>query len=123
MPSTAVYEHPVAGLVAPTALQAADMVSFTINDVAAADVTLQVVHNLGFTAAELAQGKPVVTLEPLLASARASDWIVGSAAFPGITGVQANTIDLTKTAPAGADPGIGVAQIRVHIQRPHSIGR
>ena len=123
MAATAVYEHPVIGLVAPTALQAIDQVTFTINDVADADTTLIVTHNMGLSAVELAAGLPIVTLVPLRASARAADWLVGSAALPGITGKTANTIELTKTAPAGVDAVVGVAQIRVHLQRPHSIGR
>jgi hypothetical protein len=123
MPSTATYEHPVIGLVAPAALLVADQVTFTINDVANADVALIVTHNMGLSAAELAAGLPIVTLVPLRASARAADWIIGSAALPGITGKTANTIQLTKVAGAGVDAGAGIAQIRVHLQRPHSIGR
>jgi hypothetical protein len=123
MAATIVYEHPVAGGVAPTALQAKEQVTFTINDVVTADTAITVTHNMGMTTADLAAGLPIVVLQPLRASARAAQWIIGSAALPGATGKTANTIDLTKVNGLGSDSGTAVAQIRVHLIRPHSIGR
>jgi hypothetical protein len=122
MAVTAVYEHPTIGTVAPTALQAKDRVTFTLNDIDTADVAITVTHNMGFNTAELAAGFPIVILQPLRASARTSQWIVGSVALPGDTGKAANAIDLTRVVGAG-DTGTAVAQIRVHLLRPHTIGR
>jgi hypothetical protein len=122
MAVSAVYEHPVVGTVAPTALQAKDQVTFTLNDIDTADVAITVTHNMGFSTAELALGFPIVILQPLRASARTSQWIVGSAGLPGDTGKAANSIALTRVVSAG-DTGTAVAQIRVHLLRPHTIGR
>ena len=124
MAATAVFQHPIIGGGPPLAItQVKDEVTFTINDVADADTTLIVTHNMGLSVADLAKGFPICIIEWLRASARASLWIVGSAAQPGITGKTANTIELTKVAPAGVDAGAGVAQIRVHLLRPHTIGQ
>jgi hypothetical protein len=123
MAATIVYEHPIAGGVAPSALQAEDQVSFTINDVVSADTAITVTHNMGLSVADLAAGLPIVVLQPLRASARAAQWIIGSAALPGATGKTANAIDLIKVNAVGNDTGTAVAQIRVHLIRPHTIGR
>lgn len=126
MAVTAVYEHPTSPG-APSLLQAKEQVTFTLNDVLNADTTIIVTHNMALSAADLAAGLPIVVFEPLRATARGaagSAWCVGSAALPGIAGKTANAIQLTKTAGAGSnDPGAGVAQIRIHLLRPHSIGR
>lgn len=123
MAATIVYEHPVAGSVAPTALQAKEQVTFTLNDVVTADSAITVTHNMGMSTADLAAGLPLVIFQPLRASARAAQWLIGSAALPGATGKTANSIDLTKVGTLGSDSGTAVAQIRVHLIRPHSIGR
>jgi hypothetical protein len=126
MAVTAVYEYPITGVapspLAPTAVQVADRVTFTLNDVVSADASVTVVHNMGFNTAELAAGFPIVVMQPLRASARTSQWIIGSAALPGDTGKAANSIDLTRVVGAG-DTGTAVAQIRIHLLRPHTIGR
>ena len=118
----AVYQHPVAGFVAPTAVQAKDRVTFTLNDVVSADASITVTHNMGLSAAELAAGFPIAILTPLRASSWSSQWLVGSAALPGATGKTTDTIQLTRVVSAG-DTGTAVAQISVTLLRPHTIGR
>ena len=122
MAATVNYQHPVVGTTAPTALQAKERVTFTINDITSADVTIIVTHNMAISAADLAAGSPIVILEPLRASAWSSQWLVGSAALPGATGKTTDTIQLTRVVSAG-DTGTAVAQIRVTLLRPHTIGR
>lgn len=126
MAVTAIYEYPYTGVApsptAPAAAAVADRVTFTLNDVVSADAAIVVTHNMGLNTAELAAGFPIVVLQPLRASARTSQWIVGSAALPGDTGKAANAISLTRVVSAG-DTGTAVAQIRVHLLRPHTIGR
>jgi len=126
MAVTAVYEFPTAPGV-PSLAQAKEQVTFTLNDVLNADTTIIVTHNMALNAADLLAGLPIVVFEPLRPTARGAAgaaWCVGSAALPGITGKTTNAIQLTKTAGAGSDdPGAGVAQIRIHLLRPHSIGR
>lgn len=119
MAVTVTYEHPVTGIVAPTALQTKEQVTATVIATLDADAAAIIVHNMGLTAAELALGLPIVVLEPILAAARTSDWIVGSAALPA--GKDANTIQVSKTIAGGS--GNGAAQLRVNILRPHTIGR
>ncbi len=123
MAVTVVYEHPVAGGVAPTALQAQEQVTFTLNDVVSADTAITVTHNLGLSTAELAAGLPITVLQPLRASANAAQWIIGSSALLGTAGKTANDITLSKVNAVGNDSGTAVAQIRVHLIRPHTIGR
>lgn len=108
------YEHPVTGAVAPTALQTIDEVTFICDGGAAggADTAVIVTHNMGLSVADLAAGRPEVILEPLTAVARLSLWVV--------TAKAADTITLGKAAGAGT---VGAAQLRVHIRRPHTIGR
>jgi len=126
MAVTANFEHPPTGTTNPTAVQVADRVTFTLNDVFTADVGITVTHNMGLSTAELARGLPIVVLQPLLAAARESLWCVGSTAdaAAGTTGKNANTIVLARIAGgATAASGTAVAQIRVHLLRPHTIGR
>ncbi len=79
MAAVITYQHPVAGIVAPTALQAMDLVTAVV-EALDADTDAVVVHNLGLTAAQLALGWPIVTLEPLYAvagtEANLADWFV-----------------------------------------------
>jgi hypothetical protein len=112
---TVTYTHPVAGLVAPTALQTKEMVKADIIASADADTTAIVTHNMGLSAAELAAGMPTVVMTLILSQALAalSAWTN--------TAVDANTATFTKLATAGslsASP-----QLRVTITRPHTIGR
>lgn len=124
MAVTRVFEHPTIGATAPTAVQAKDQVTFTLNDVDSADLAITVTHNMNLSAAELARGLPITIIQPVIASARGSAWMVGSAALPGTTGKAANQIDLTRLVAAAAGAtGAGVVQVRVHLLRPHTIGR
>ena len=117
MAATPVYEYPVAGTapgVVPTAAQVKDLVTFTVIGSAAAE-TIAVTHNMNLSAAELALGLPIVHLEPLFASAGteaiSASWIVAAKA--------AATLSLTHLAAGSSD----VPQLRVHVLRPHTIGR
>lgn len=112
MAVTVTYSWPVAGVVAPTALQTEDLV---VADVIAdnnADTDAVITHNIGLSAAELVAGFPIVALEPMIAAAQASLWYVSAKA--------ANTVTVTKAAGVGGDPA---AQLRVHVRRPHTIYR
>jgi hypothetical protein len=117
MAAVITYQYPVAGLVAPTALQVADQVTAVV-EALDADTDAVVIHNLGLTAAQLLLGWPIVTLEPLYAvggtEAILADWYVRLK--------TANDITITKVAVGGSGTGVGPT-VRVHIQRPHSIGR
>jgi len=117
MAATVVYEYPVAGTapgVVPTAAQVRDMVTFTVIGSAAAE-TIAATHNMNLSAAELAAGLPVVVLEPLFASAGteaiSASWIVAAKATA--------TLSLTHLAAGSSD----IPQLRVHVRRPHTIGR
>lgn len=123
MAATPFYETPATGYVVPTAVQVKDQVTFVLTDVVTADAAVIVTHNMAMSAADLAAGFPIVVLQPLRASARGAEWLVGSAALPGATGKTANAIQLSKVNTAGSDTGSAVAQIRVHLLRPHTIGR
>lgn len=116
MAVTVTYEHPVAGAVAPTAAQAAavSMVSANVIATADADTTAVITHNMALTAAELAAGFPLVTILPLLQAVGAlSEW--------AMTAKDANTCTFTKGTGAGS--GNAGAQLRVVVQRPHTIIR
>lgn len=127
MAVTRVFEHPTIGSTAgaiPAAARVADQVTFTLNDVDSADLAITVTHNMNLTAAELARGLPITIIQPVIASARGSAWMVGSAALPGTTGKATNTIDLTRLVAAAAGAtGAAAIQVRVHLLRPHTIGR
>lgn len=117
MAAVITYEHPVAGIVAPTALQSADQVTAVV-EALDADTDAVVIHNMGLTAAQLLLGWPIVDLVPLYAvagtEANLADW------FTRLK--TANDITITKTAVGGSGTGAGPT-VRVQIQRPHSIGR
>lgn len=116
MAVTVAYEHPIAGAGPPTALQVADMVTATVIASADADTNAVITHNMGLSAADLAAGRPVVILEPGVAeaaAARLSNWAV--------TAKDANTVTVNKTNAVGS--GAAGIQLRVHISRPHSVGR
>lgn len=113
---TVTYEYPVAGTTAPTAgNQTKDLVVANVIATADADVTAVITHNLGLSAAELAAGMPRVTVMLLISQA-----LTALAAWT-VTTIAANSITLTKLASTGS--GNAGAQIRVHIERPHTIGR
>lgn len=114
MAVTVTYEHPVAGLVAPTAFQAKGIVNATIIKGANADIAATITHNMGLSAAELAAGFPKVTITPIeQVTAVLADWTVAARG--------ANDITLAATAAVGS--GSANPQVRVIIERPHSIVR
>lgn len=114
MAVTVTYEYPVAGLVAPTALQSANLVIATIIKALDADIAATITHNFGLTAAQLAAGFPIIEITPILqVDAKLSDFTVNAAG--------ANDVSFIMTAAGGS--GNVAAQVRVSIERPHSIGR
>lgn len=117
MAATVVYEYPVAGTApgtVPTVVQVKDLVTFTVIGSALAE-TIAATHNMNLSLAELNAGLPIVVLEPLFASAGteaiSASWIVAAKATA--------TISLTHLAAGSSD----VPQLRVHVRRPHTIGR
>jgi len=114
MAVTVTYEHPVAGLVPPTAVEAKGIVNATIIKGADADIAATVTHNMGISAADLAAGFPKVTITPIeQVTAAIADWTVAA--------LGAN--DITLAATAGVGSGSANPQVRVIIERPHSIVR
>jgi len=113
MAVTVTYEYPVAGVVAPTALQArVAACNATVVATADADTTATIQHNMGLSVAQLAQGFPNVEMTILLqVVAKKADWTISSR--------TADTVVLTKTAAVGS--GSASAQLRVSVARPHSI--
>ncbi len=114
MAVTVTYTYPVAGTTAPTALQASNANAVVADVVATADAdtTAVVTHNFGLTAAQLANGFPLVNEVPTLSQALTamSGWVNSANA--------ANTSTFTKLASVGS--GNASAQLRVTIQRPFS---
>ena len=112
MAVTVTYEYPVAGIVAPTALQAKCTVVATVIKGADGDTAATITHNMNLSAAVIAAGFPVVTITKIeQITAVLADWTV--------TTVTANTVVMTATAGAGS--GSANPQIRVTVRRPHSI--
>jgi len=113
MAVTVTYEYPVAGIVAPTALQGRVCTCVaTVIKGADGDTAATITHNMGLSAAQIAQGFPVVTITKIeQITAVLADWTV--------TTVTANTVVMTATAGAGS--GSANPQIRVTVRRPHSI--
>jgi hypothetical protein len=89
------------------------LVTATITATADADTTAVVTHNMALTAAQLANGWPLVSLTRLLSfiAAAIPDW--------SVTVFATNSITCTKNATVGT--GNAAAQVQVQIQRPHSI--
>lgn len=102
------YLWPATGLVAPTALQTKSRVVASIATVTAAGA-IQVVHNMGLTAAQLAAGQPVVELTPLLPEYYVNRPIASAQSANGTT----------ITVLSGSSTLTGVL---VTIRRPHTIG-
>lgn len=115
MPVTVTYLHPVAGGTAPTALQASNAQSVVADVIATADAdtTATITHNFGLSAAELASGSPVIDFVPIISQSLTalSSWAV--------TAIATNSVTLTKLTSTGS--GNANPQVRVFIQRPHSI--
>lgn len=89
-----------------TVLAGADTFIFDVEATADGDTgTGAVAHGLG-------TAPLMVTLTPLLAAARVSDWIVSA--------VDATSVTLAKTTAAGG--GATGNQVRCVVRRPHSIG-
>jgi len=103
------YTHPVTGDVAPTGAQAHDMVTGVI-DALAASSTVEFVHNMGLTAAQIAAGNPIVGVTPYgTAEAREAKWYV--------SGQTANGATLQ-----GMSATASTATAVVTVRRPHTIG-
>lgn len=121
MPVVITYQHPMPDptLHVPPSpvIQSKELVTAMI-EAADADVAAVVVHNMGMPPAELVLGFPEVVLERLYAingtEANLANWIV--------TAKAANSITLAKDNAAGSGTKAGPT-IRVHIIRPHTIGR
>ena len=111
------YEHPITGAVAPSALQAKELVTFNIIATASAGVTVTATHNMGISAAELALGFPEVILEKLYGVSGTEALIDAGAWYCSALGTD--TVQLTKAATGGC----AAAVLRVHVLRPHTIGR
>lgn len=109
------YLSPVTGASAPTAAQAkAQRVKASVIASADGDTDAVITHNLGLSAAELTAGSPDILLEPGIAepaACRLSNWMV--------TAFDANTCTVTKTTAGGS--GAAGIQLKVIIQRPHSL--
>lgn len=110
---TVTYQYPVAGAVAPTQAQIANLsaVSATVTATADADTTATITHNFQLSAAQLANGQPIVVLAGLLAAAQISLWVV--------TSITANTIVLTKATTATS--GNAAPQLQVWVLRPNTL--
>lgn len=113
MAVTVTYQYPVAGVVAPTALQGrvATCVA-TIIKGADGDTAATIVHNMGLSVAQIAAGFPIITITSIeQLTANLADWTV--------TTINANDVVFTATAAGGS--GSANPQVRVTIRRPHSI--
>ena len=115
MAVTVTYEWPVAGVTAPTALEAADKVVAAVEATADGDVLATITHNLEVSVADLAAGFPEVLVEQLLPEG----WL--STPHMLAAGKLTNTLAVTMSAAVGSG-GAG-DQFRVTISRPHTIGR
>lgn len=115
MAVTVTYEWPVAGVVAPTALEVADKVVANVIAALDADVLATITHNLGLSAAELAAGFPEVMVEQMLPQG----WL--STPHVLAAGKTTNAVAVTMSNAVGS--GAATAQFRVTISRPHSIGK
>jgi hypothetical protein len=71
---------------------------------------IQVVHNMGLSAADLAAGRPIVNIEPIVADANVARLIVSAQSANGTTLTQLSGSSTAATA---------IATVR----RPHTIGR
>jgi hypothetical protein len=124
MAVTAVFEHPPTALVDPAAAIVKDRVTFTLNDVSTGDVSIVVTHNMNMSVEDLAAGFPIVVVQPLRDSARYNQLTIGTVALPGVLAKATNAISLSMViADTAGDSGIAVAQVRIHLLRPHTIGR
>jgi len=115
MAVTVTYEWPIAGAVAPTALQAMDKVVATVIATQDADVLATITHNIGLSVAELAAGFSEVLIEQLLPQG----WVSTPHVLAG--GKTTNAVAVTMSNAGGS--GVAGAQFRVSISRPHSIGK
>ncbi len=104
------YTWPATGAVAPTALQTRERVVAQITTVTAAGA-IQVVHNMGLTAAQLAAGAPIVNIEPILAEFHIGPRLIVSAQSANGT---------TLTALSGSSTAVTAI---VTVRRPHTIGQ
>ncbi len=112
---TVMYEWPVTGVTAPTALQANDKVVATVVATADGDVLATIVHNMTVSAADLAAGFPEVLIEPMLPAG----WL----STPHVLDGDKDATDVPVTMSAAGSSGNANPQFRVTVSRPHTIGR
>jgi len=115
MAVTVTYEHPVTGIVAPTALQAMDKVVATVIATANGDVAATITHNIGLSVAQLAAGFPDILIEHMLPAG----WL----STPYVLEADRLTNSIVVTMSAAVGSGDANPQFRVTISRPHSIGK
>ncbi len=109
------YKFPVSGLTAPTAPQVYGLglvtAQLTMGDT---DLTVDITHNFGLTAAELADLFPVVIMNPTALAT----------VFPGFTFVKAaNKITLNKPSAVNSGGTFDVVILRPHTNQGGTIGQ
>jgi len=115
MAVTTTYLWPVAGLTAPTAIQAFghNQVSADIAKSADGDATVTITHNMNISVADLASGFPEVSLEPTLAKYYTT--------APFVASRTTNAVVITLGTGGGS--GDAAVQIRARIRRPMSLAK
>lgn len=107
MANTINWLNPATGAVSPTAAQVAAQNEVIVDLTTDGALTSQVLtHNMGISAADIALGRPNISVQPSSALANTT-----LAYF--VSAIAANTITLTFAAVA--------ATIRVKISRPHTL--
>lgn len=109
------YEHPVAGVVAPTAAEVlrASAVVAAVEADADADVLADIDHNMAISVADLAAGFPIVNIEMMLPEG----WV--STPHVQAAGKLTNSLAITMANAVGS--GVATDQFRVTILRPNTI--
>lgn len=109
MPNTVAYVYPVAGATPPTALEAKNKNEIVV-DVTGdnSGTTIAVTHNWAISAADLANGFPEWSAEPLLTGGQAA----------ALFRTQAN--NLTNASTFGCTAFTGAA-VRIRLRRPMSL--
>jgi hypothetical protein len=110
--STINYRYPIAGTVAPTAAQVADLSMVTAQVIMGdADTTAAVVHNMAVAGFGLGYGFPLVISRVALYTGTTAVTIP-----PTITLTDSNTVTVAKTAETGSG-----FTMEVQVLRPNSI--
>ena len=102
------YLWPATALVAPAAAVVKDRVVASVSTVTAAGA-IQIVTNMGVTAAQLLAGQPIVEINPILPEAIVNQAIV--------SGKTANGVTITVLSGNST-----LSAIVVTVRRPHTIG-